>query len=149
LDDKAIEGSQELGFRIGTARIGETRMLEYRRANKTFESRVRMIAAPETVPRDETLIDNKSPLAGLLVSNLSPAVSEDIGFAAEATGVVVVDVKDPLAARLFKKGDIFYEVNGLEILSVADLMESIKIPQRRWDIGVLRDNRKLRLKFRE
>lgn len=149
LDDKAIEGSQELGFRIGTARIGETRMLEYRRANKTFESRVRMIAAPETIPREETLIDNKSPLAGLLVSNLSPAVSEEVGFAAEATGVVVVDVKDPLAARLFKKGDIFYEVNGLEILSVADLMESIKIPQRRWDIGVLRDNRKLRLKFRE
>jgi Do/DeqQ family serine protease len=149
LDDKAIEGSQELGFRIGTARIGETRMLEYRRGNQTFESRLKLIAAPETVPRDETLIDSKNPLAGLVVGNLSPAVSEEIGFAAEASGVVVMEVRDPLAARLFKKGDVLYEVNGVEILTVADLVENLRNPQRRWDIGVLRDNRKLRLKFRE
>lgn len=149
LDDKAIEGSQELGFRVGTARIGETRILEYRRGDKTLESRFRLIAAPETVPRDETLLDSKSPLAGLLVGNLSPALSEDIGFAAEATGVVVMEVRDPLAARLFKKGDVLYEVNGVEILTVADLIESTRTPQRRWEIGVQRDNRKLRLKFRE
>jgi Do/DeqQ family serine protease len=148
IDDKAIEGSQELGFRVGTAQIGDTRMVEYRRAEKTYETRVRLIAAPETVPREETLIDNRSPLTGVVVANLSPAISEEVGLPAEATGVVLLDIKDPLATQVFKKGDVVYAVNGEQVTTVSEVLAAIKTPQRRWEIGVLRNNQKLRLKFR-
>jgi Do/DeqQ family serine protease len=148
-DGKVVEGAREFGFRVGTTKIGETRIVEYRRGDETFEARMRLMAAPETVPRDETLIDNKSPLAGLVVANLSPAVAEEIGFAAEATGVVTLEVKDELAARLFKRGDVVYAVNGTEVSNVSELMAAIDTPQQRWEIGVQRDKRRLRLKFRQ
>ncbi len=148
IDGRAVEGSQELGFRVGTAQIGETRIIEYRRGERTFETRVKLIAAPETIARNETLIKNQSPLAGMVLGNLSPAVAEEIGQPAEATGVVVLDVKSDPAAQLFKKGDIVFEINGLAIQTVADAIEASKDPHSRWDIGVQRGTRKLRLKFR-
>jgi Do/DeqQ family serine protease len=148
IDDRAVESSQEFGFRVGTAKIGETRMVEYRRGDKTIESRVRLIAAPETVPRQETLVDTRSPLLGVRIANLSPAVAEDTGSASDATGVVILEVEDSSAARLFQKGDLVFEINGSVIVSVADVMAATKVPQRRWDIGIQRSGRKLRLKFR-
>ncbi len=148
IDDKAIEGSQEFGFRVGTAQIGETRMVEYRRAEKTYETRVRLIAAPETVPREETIIDNRSPLTGVIIANLSPAVAEEVGLPADTSGVVLMKITDPLAAQVFKKGDVVFEVNGAPVTTVDAVMDAIKNEQRRWEIGVLRNNRKLRLKFR-
>jgi Do/DeqQ family serine protease len=148
IDDKAVEGSREFGFRVGTAQIGETRIVEYRRGDKTFEARVRLIAAPETVPREETLIDNTSPFAGLVIANLSPAVSEEIGFGADAEGVVALDVKGGPASQLFRKGDVIFEINGVAVSSVADMKAVIKKEERRWAIGVLRGKRKLILRLR-
>jgi Do/DeqQ family serine protease len=148
IDDKAIEGSQEFGFRVGTAQIGETRMVEYRRAENTYEARVKLIAAPETVLRQETAIDNRSPLTGVVIANLSPAVAEEIGMPVESSGVVLMEITDPLAAQVFKKGDVVFEINETPVTNVDQVMEAIKNPQRRWEIGVVRSNRKLRLKFR-
>jgi Do/DeqQ family serine protease len=147
-DDKEIESSREFGFRVGTGKIGETRIVEYRRGNKSFEARMRLIAAPETVPREETLIESQSPLAGVVVANLSPAVSEELGFDAEAKGVVTIDVKGGPAAQLFQKGDIFLSINTANIASVGDLKKMTDQPQRRWSIEVLRGNRKLTLQLR-
>ncbi len=149
IDDRAIESAQEFGFRVGTAQIGETRMVEYRRGDRTFESRVKLIAAPETIPRQETLVETRSPLLGVQIANLSPAVAEDVGMSSEATGVVILDVKDDSAARLFLKGDVVFEINGEVIETVADVLATTKTPQRRWQIGVLRAGRKMRLQFRQ
>jgi Do/DeqQ family serine protease len=147
-DDKEIESSREFGFRVGTGKIGETRIVEYRRGNKSFEARMRLIAAPETVPREETLIESQSPLAGVVVANLSPAISEELGFDAEAKGVVTIDVKGGPAAQLFQRGDIFLSINAADIASVGDLKKMTDQPQRRWSIEVLRGNRKLTLQLR-
>ncbi len=148
IDNRSVEGSRELGFRVGTAKIGETRIFEYRRGDKTFESRVKLIAAPETVPRDETLVGNQSPLSGMVIVNLSPAVAEDIGFAADAEGVVAFDIKSNPAAQLFKKGDLIFEINGEAVRSVKDVIAATVEAKRRWEFGIQRGNRKLRLKFR-
>ena len=148
IDNKAVEGAQEFGFRVGTAQIGETRIVEYRRNTETFESRLKMIAAPETVPREETLIDVASPLAGLLIANLSPAVAEQVGLSAELTGVVALDVKGGPAAKLFRKGDVIYQINGAPIPNVKVLLALAAEENRRWDIGVLRGGRKLVVRLR-
>ena len=148
IDGKAVEGSREFGFRVGTAQIGETRIVEYRRGTESFESRVKLIAAPETTPRDETLIDFESPLAGLLVANLSPAVAEELGLASEATGVVALDVKGGPAVRLFKKGDVILEINGEAVTDVKALLVTSAEQRRRWAIAVQRGSRKLILQLR-
>ena len=148
IDGKAVESSQEFGFRVGTAQIGETRIVEYKRGADTFETRVKLIEAPETVPRNETLIDIVSPLAGMLVANLSPAVAEEVGLQADVIGVVALDVKGGPAAQLFRKGDVILEINGEAIADVKTLMLRAAEENRRWDIGVLRAGRKIRLRLR-
>jgi Do/DeqQ family serine protease len=149
IDGKPVESAQEFGFRVGTAQIGETRIVEYRRGPDSFESRFRLIAAPETVARDESALDRRSPLGGLTVANLSPAVAEEVGLAAEKTGVVAMAAEAGSPAQLFKKGDVILEVNGKAISTVADLKLALAERQSRWSIGVERGARKLVLKYRE
>jgi S1-C subfamily serine protease len=149
IDGRPVESAQEFGFRVGTAQIGDTRIVEYRRGDKSFETRMRLIAAPETVARDESDLDARSPLSGLRVANLSPAVAEEVGLAAETVGVVAVDVKVGSPAELFKRGDVIAEVNGEAIDSVATLKTALADRKRRWTIGVLRGPRKLVLRYQE
>ena len=149
IDGRPVESAQEFGFRVGTAQIGETRIVEYRRGDKSFETRMRLIAAPETVAREESALDARSPLSGLTVANLSPAVAEEVGLSAETLGVVAVDVKAGSPAELFKKGDVIAAVNGEAIDSVATLKTALAERQRRWTIGVVRGTRKLVLRYQE
>jgi Do/DeqQ family serine protease len=149
IDGRPVESAQEFGFRVGTAQIGETRIVEYRRGDKSFETRMRLIAAPETVARDESELDARSPLSGLTVANLSPAVAEEVGLSAETVGVVAVTVTVGSPAELFKKGDVIAEVNGEAIDSVATLKSALAERQRRWTIGVVRGTRKLVLRYQE
>ena len=74
--------------------------------------------------------------------------AEDAGLSADASGVVVLDVKDAPTKRLFQKGDVILEVNGAVIADVATLKIATGEPQRLWTIRVLRGTRKLVLKFR-
>ena len=148
IDGKSVEGAREFGFRVGTARIGDTRIVEYRRGDKTIESRVRLIAAPETVPRQQTNIKSRSPLQGLVVSNLSPAVSEELGIAAEAIGVVIDNVKEGPAQNFFQKGDILLAVNGVPVDNVASLLAALEGGQRRWSIIINRKGQNLNLQLR-
>ena len=149
IDGRPVESAQEFGFRVGTAQIGETRIVEYRRGDKSFETRMRLIAAPETVAREESALDARSPLSGLTVANLSPAVAEEVGLSAETLGVVAVAVKAGSPAELFKKGDVIAAVNGEAIDSVATLKTALAERQRRWTIGVVRGTRKLVLRYQE
>ncbi len=149
IDGRPVESAQEFGFRVGTAQIGDTRIVEYRRGTKSFETRMRLIAAPETVARDESELDARSPLSGLTVANLSPAVAEEVGLSAETVGVVAVNVKAGSPAELFKKGDVISAVNGEGIDSVATLKAALAERQRRWTIGVVRGSRKLVLRYQE
>jgi Do/DeqQ family serine protease len=148
IDGKSVENSREFGFRVGTAQIGETRIVDYRRGEKDFETRVKLIAAPETIPRDETLIESATPFAGLVIANLSPALAEEVGYKTNAVGVVVLDIKGGPAARLFRKGDAVLAINDKEIKTVADVKDVTAERQPRWVITVLRGNRKITLRFR-
>jgi Do/DeqQ family serine protease len=148
IDGRAVEGSREFGFRVGTAEIGETRIVEYRRNNQSFETRVKLIAAPETVPRNETTVNSHSPLDGLIIANLSPAVAEDVGAAADATGVVILKATDGPATDLFKIGDVLLEINGEAVTSTAIAADLLKVSQRRWVVVIKRGDRNLVLKFR-
>ena len=148
IDGKPVEGAREFGFRVGTARIGETRIIEYRRGEKTFETRLRLIAAPETVPRERTTLKSFSPLQGLIVSNLSPAVAEELNMAAELTGVVIEEIPDGQAQRLFQSGDILLNINGIAITDIKSVLPTLEVQQRRWNIVISRKGQVLRLQSR-
>ena len=61
IEGKPVENSQELGYRVATTAIGAATIVEYQRGNEHKETRVTMVAAPETVGRAETLIEGNPP----------------------------------------------------------------------------------------
>ena len=107
-----------------------------------------LIAAPETPPRSETRLDGENPFAGLVVANLSPAVTEELGLAGGLTGVVVTKLEDGPARRLgFRPGDVIAELNGEEIDSVGNLAKMLSDGADYWLITVNRKGRLVRLQL--
>ncbi len=147
IDDKVVENARELGYRVATARIGDTRLMEFHRGRRTLESQVKMIAAPELPPRDPVRITGQSPLAGLTVGNLSPALADELGLSADLSGVAAIEVKDGPALRFFRAGDILVNINGEAIADISTLREVLRNAPNYWDIEIMRGNRTLRLRL--
>ena len=107
-----------------------------------------LIAAPETPPRSQTRLDGDNPFAGLVVVNLSPAVTEELGLEAGLSGVVVERLEDGPARRVgFRSGDIIADLNGEKIDSVDKLSSLLAEGADSWLIAVNRKGRVIRLRL--
>ena len=147
IDGKTLENARELGYLIATTHVGDSKLIEFRRGASSRQVTVTLIAAPETVKRQDTLISGETPLAGLLVANLSPAVADEVGLPSNAVGVVALDVKQGPAQQFFRKGDIILDVNGAAVDSVDTLRGILQQSPSRWVIGFQRGGRKAYLRL--
>jgi Do/DeqQ family serine protease len=147
MDGKSLENAQELNYLLGTSHIGDAKLIEFRRGAQSRQVAIKLIAAPETVTRQATTITGRTPLAGLVVSNLSPAVADELGLPNDALGVVVTDLKEGPAGQFLAKGDILREVNGTQIDSVETLWRVLLQPNRGWMIGFERGGQKVFLRL--
>jgi S1-C subfamily serine protease len=145
IEGKPIENARELGYRVATSAIGSTSIIEYQRGGKRTETSITLTAAPETTARDETLIEGKNPLAGMVAANLSPAVADELGLKADAKGVAVAAIKGGPAERFLRKGDVILEINGTAIESVAMLQQALTSSESYWRIAVERGGHILKL----
>ncbi len=144
-DGKTIDNAQELNYLIGVSKIGDAKLIEYRRGSDTQQVSVTLISAPAGADVEEATIAGQSPMTGLVVTNLSPAVAQDLnlGNANGAKAVVVKDVKQGPAQQFFAKGDIIANVNGVVIDSVETLKKVLSKPSRTWSIGLQRGGQQL------
>jgi Do/DeqQ family serine protease len=147
IDGKLLENAREISYYVATSHVGESRLIEYRRGPASRQTTIKLIAAPETVQRQETVISGQTPLAGLVVANLSPAVADELGLSADASGVVAIEVKSAPATQFFRKGDVLIDVNGTKIDSVDTLRDILQQAPRRWVIGFQRGGRKAYLRL--
>ena len=141
IEGKPVENAQELGYRVATTPIGATTIVEYQRKGERRETQVTMVAAPETVERQDTLLEGRNPLAGAVAANLSPAVADEMGLPASTQGVVITKLEGGPARRFFKKGDIVLEINGKVIDSVESLRTVLESDARMWRIAIDRGGR--------
>ena len=147
LDGKPIENAKEFSYRIATSAIGSSTIVEYQRAGSRMEARAELIEAPETKARETTLVQGKTPFAGLVVANLSPAVAEELNLPAASSGVVALEIKGGPARRIFRKGDIIMEVNGTLIDKVDTLSDALNSAQGYWEFAINRSGRVLRMQL--
>jgi Do/DeqQ family serine protease len=147
LDGKPVENAKELSYRVATAQVGSSAIVEYQRGTERRETRIKLIAAPETTARDETLMKGNTPFTGLMVANLSPAVADELGLPSGSTGVVASAIKGGPARRLFRKGDVILEVNGVVIDSVDTLNEAINKGDGFWQVAINRSGRVIRMQL--
>jgi len=147
-DGKEIDSAREFDYRFATKVIGDEVELSFLRKRQSYNATVSLIRAPETVPRNETLIRQRSPFSGLVISNLSPAVASEMGVSDFGKGVVVTAIKRGLAKRAgFRKGDVIIEINDERIRKVKDVKKAVRNSDGYWDIIIVRKGRKRRMRF--
>jgi S1-C subfamily serine protease len=147
MDGKSVDNAQELNYLLGTSHVGDAKLLEYKRGTETKQVSVTLIAAPETVQREETSISGQTPLSGVVVANLSPAVADEVGIDSASHGVVITQVKEGPAQQFLAKGDIIREVNGVAVDTVEALRRVLQRPARGWLIGFERRGQKVYLRL--
>ncbi len=143
MDGKTLENAQELNYLLGVSHVGDAKLIEYRRDTQTRQVAILLVAAPETVKRQDTIIDGRNPFSGIIVANLSPAVADELGLIASATGVVITNVKDGSGQQFFAKNDILRQVNGVPIDSVETLKRVLQLPSHGWTVSLQRGGQNL------
>jgi Do/DeqQ family serine protease len=129
-----------LRFRVATAKIGGDVSLKVLRDGHPEDVVIKLVAAPEDPPRDETVLDGEEPLAGATIVNLSPAVAEELGVDDAWDGVMVLSVARGSPARRIglKPGDVLLEVGGREVKGVSDVKDAIAKPADSWRLSIRR-----------
>ena len=87
VDGQAIEDPNAFDYRFATKTLGGTARLVLLRAGKETTVAVALEAAPES-PRDEIVIEVRSPFQGAKIGNLSPALADDLRLDPSTQGVV-------------------------------------------------------------
>ncbi len=143
-----VNGPAELLYHMSVAGVGAKITITFFRNGKKQTAVVRMTQAPDQPPRNQTLIAGQSPLAGLTIARINPAVISEMGLPMTASGVIVVSARGIAANIGFRRGDIVKEVNGLRIKAPADLRRAARMRVGVWTITILRKGQLLTMRLR-
>jgi serine protease Do len=135
VDDFEVNDPQSLEYRAATKGVGGTVMVNYLRDGQARTTTLRLAREPEDAPRSRLEIEGKNPLQGAVVTNLTPAMADDLGVEADA-GVLITDLpRNSLAARYgFVPGDLIVSINGRRVTSVNALREALKNGKGGWRV---------------
>ena len=108
-------------------RSAATAKVNVMRGGKEQTANIALVTAPDT-PREEIVIQSRSPFAGVKVGNLSPALADELRLDPGAEGVAILDVANgSLAQRFgFRRGDVVVSVNDKPIQKTRDLDQATK-----------------------
>ena len=128
VDGAAVDDPESFGFRFATKSVGGNTTVSIVRGGRKLMLPTRLIAAPETRPREPVKIGGRTPFTGITAVNLSPAVAEELSMPLETDGVAVFEVapNSPAQEFGFRKGDIIIAINGAKITSPKVLDEQLK-----------------------
>jgi Do/DeqQ family serine protease len=140
IDGQEVEDQNAFDYRFATKPLGGNARVAVLRAGRETTVAVPLETAPET-PREELLIRARSPFTGAKISNISPAVADELRIDPSTQGVVIVDVADgSLAQSLgFQRGDVIASVNNQKIAKTRDLERAVAQASRVWRIIMVRD----------
>lgn len=148
LDGLPVNSPQEIVLRIATRGVGAAVDVTWLRDGEAQGATVVLIAAPDSPDREARTISGDTPLDGLSVARINPAVQEELDLPPKADGVVVTGAGRTSAEAGFRAGDLILAINGAEVGSTADVETLALSGDRRWRIDVLRQGKPVRLQFR-
>ena len=148
VDGQPVNSPQEIVLRIATRGVGAEVDVTWLRDGKEEAAQVTLIAAPDTPDREARSISGDTPLDGLSVARINPAVAEELGLPAKVDGIVVTGVEGTAGEAGFRSGDVILAINGAEVGSTADVETLALSGERRWRIDLVRQGEPLRLQFR-
>jgi len=149
IDGQAVEDPNAFDYRFATKPLGGNTRLAVMRGGRELALTVALEAAPDT-PHDELVIASASPFQGVKVSNLSPALADDLRIDPATQGVVIVDIAtgSPAQTLGFQRGDLVLSVNNAKIAKTRDLERAASQQSRIWRITILRGGQQMSVELR-
>jgi Do/DeqQ family serine protease len=149
IDAQPVEDANAFDYRFATKAIGGSARLGVIRGGKEVALSVVLEGAPDT-PHEELVIASPSPFQGARVSNLSPALAENLRLDPSTQGVVIVDIAagSPAQSLGFQRGDLVLSVNNAKIAKTRDLERVAGQQSRRWSITIVRGGQQVSVELR-
>ncbi len=140
VDNQDVGDPDSFGFRFATKGLSGQTSLAVLRGGRRIIVPVKLTPAPETRPREPVTIRGRSPLSGLTVVNMSPAVAEELSVDAGVEGVVVSAVEEGSNAQQvgFRKGDIVLSINNERPAASRDVERLTRDRSYRWLLQISR-----------
>ncbi len=148
VDSQPVDDSNAFNYRFTTRPLGGQVPVGILRAGKEVRVAVALETAPER-PREEITIRARSPFMGLRLSNLSPALAEELRLDAMTEGVVVTGISEGTPAQSigFQRGDVIVSVNDERIARTRDLETLVKAGSRLWNVTIQRGGQQITGRF--
>ena len=148
MDGQPTNSPQEVLFRMTAAGIGATVPVGLLRAGARRDVSVTLSAPPEDPPREARTVTGETVFNGLSVARINPEVQAEMGLPMTAEGVVVTAV-DGLAAQTgLQPGDVVLAINGQPIATPDEVVAATASAQRGWRLDILREGRRVVMRFR-
>jgi Do/DeqQ family serine protease len=140
VDGIAVDDPESFGYRFATRPLGGVTSLTVLRGGKRIVVPIKLSPAPETRPREPVKLSGRTPLSGLTVMNLSPALAEELSVETGNEGVIVGAIEEgsPSARVGFQKGDLILAINGERIATSRDLETATRERKRSWEVTISR-----------
>jgi Do/DeqQ family serine protease len=148
IDGATVDDPNAFGYRFGTKPVGGSAQLGIVRQGRQVVLPIALQALPDG-PRQQVEITARSPFMGATVSNLSPALADELRLDSQTEGVVITEVANGSAAQSvgFQKGDVVVSVNNQKIGKPADLERIAGAGGRQWRITILRGGQQISVVF--
>jgi Do/DeqQ family serine protease len=148
IDNQAVEDPNAFDYRFATRPLGGQAQLGVIRAGRETKLAVALQSAPD-LPRDEIKIQSRSPFLGMTVSNVSPALADELRLDPSASGVAVTEIADGSVAQSlqFQKGDLILLVNNTKIEKTNDLDRVSREQNRAWRVTIQRNGQQMSVVF--
>jgi len=142
---RPVDVPSDLTFRLSTGQIGDQVALEVLRDGERLTRQV-TLAPPPGDTTQTAVIDTPTPMGGLELAAITPALAVQIGYEGRPEGVIVTGVRDrsPAARFGFHPGDLLVVVNGNDIHSLQDAIDAANAQTRAWEITISRDGQIIR-----
>jgi S1-C subfamily serine protease len=125
---------------VATLPVGAPAKLSFWRGGRPQDASATLVSPPETPARDTQTLEGRQPLAGVTVSNLNPALAEELSLDTNLRGVVITDIGEgSYAQRLgLQKGDVVVSINSKPIPTVAALRQVVAAASSSWSLSIKR-----------
>jgi Do/DeqQ family serine protease len=150
IDGQTVDDPSAFDYRFATKTLGGAgAKVTFMRAGREYVVSVALETAPDA-PRDEIVLQTRSPFQGAKVSNISPALAEELRIDPSSEGVIIVDIANgSTAQRLgFRPGDIVVAVNDQAVTKTRDLERATARASGLWRITIKRGGQQLSVELR-
>ncbi len=146
-NDKTVDSTAALDFRIGTAVINQPINISIIRQGKVIDGKATLVEASKPNPNDALLLSGSHPLNNVAVIALNQNLASHLGITSQIEGVVVMQIA-PTGTKVFVRvGDIITECNGAVIRTPKDLQQALKRNEQLMSLTLIRGGNTMQLRI--